>query len=252
MAEMMNRSYQPLQQAEIAAEEQARRVLMKKALGLAVLMLFVGSTTAFGQMVGNSHDFSSTNPLSADYYGVDLTSTDYDDQICVVCHAPHNVEATYEATYLWNRANTDASTYSMYSSSTLDGSAVNGTEPATESKMCLSCHDGTVGLEDFNGGTTGTVVVQDSMLSGSFAGNNLDLSREHPISLTYDVTDDGLIAVATAEGGGVNLYSDGTARIECGSCHDPHLANITAEATENAFLRVPNTQSDLCTTCHDK
>lgn len=120
--------------------------------------------------------------------------------------------------------------------------------------MCLSCHDGTIGLEDFNGTTGGTTrIVDDSVRTGVVAATNLDLSREHPISLTYDVTDTGLIAVVTAEGNGVNLYTDGgPARVECGSCHDPHLQNITAEATEDYFLRVDNDQSALCTTCHDK
>ena len=97
---------------------------MKKALGLAVIMLFVGSTSVFGQaaMGGDSHDFSSTGPA----VNPNLTETLYDDQICVVCHAPHLDESdavivAYEATYLWNRANSDATTYSMYDSNTIDG-----------------------------------------------------------------------------------------------------------------------------------
>ena len=229
---------------------------MKKALGLAVLMLFAVSTAAFGQaaMAGDSHDFSSTGVAIGN---PNLTGALYDDQICVVCHAPHLDESNavivaYEATYLWNRANSDATTYSMYDSNTIDGSAE--LVPATESKMCLSCHDGSVGLEDFDGNVGGVGFVDDSAKAGTLTGTNLDLSREHPISLTYDdAADTGLIAPATAETDGVNLYTDGgTPRVECGSCHDPHLQNIDVEATEDNMLRVPNAQSALCTTCHDK
>lgn len=33
--------------------------------------------------------------------------------------------------------------------------------------------------------------------------------------------------------------------VECASCHDPHSSNTT-------FLRIPNTQSAVCLTCHNK
>jgi len=33
--------------------------------------------------------------------------------------------------------------------------------------------------------------------------------------------------------------------VECASCHDPHSTNTT-------FLRIPNTQSAVCLTCHNK
>ena len=33
--------------------------------------------------------------------------------------------------------------------------------------------------------------------------------------------------------------------VECASCHDPHTENTT-------FLRIPNTQSAVCLTCHNK
>ena len=40
--------------------------------------------------------------------------------------------------------------------------------------------------------------------------------------------------------------------VECGSCHDPHNVDsgLTAETVQ--FLRVANTSSVVCTTCHDK
>jgi hypothetical protein len=39
--------------------------------------------------------------------------------------------------------------------------------------------------------------------------------------------------------------------VECGSCHDPHNAS-TATLSSVAFLRIDNTNSQICTTCHLK
>ena len=39
--------------------------------------------------------------------------------------------------------------------------------------------------------------------------------------------------------------------VECGSCHDPHN-DTTAGANSVAFLRINNTASQICTTCHVK
>lgn len=43
--------------------------------------------------------------------------------------------------------------------------------------------------------------------------------------------------------------------VECGSCHDPHNSstfNGTAPNLSVSFLRIPNTNSQICTTCHLK
>lgn len=39
--------------------------------------------------------------------------------------------------------------------------------------------------------------------------------------------------------------------VECGSCHDPHN-DLSAGPTSVAFLRINNTASQICTTCHVK
>jgi hypothetical protein len=41
--------------------------------------------------------------------------------------------------------------------------------------------------------------------------------------------------------------------VECGSCHDPHNSQTGVDPTASvAFLRVLNTDSQICTTCHIK
>ncbi|MFQ5494707.1 MAG: hypothetical protein ACE5EX_04940, partial [Phycisphaerae bacterium] len=62
-----------------------------------------------------------------------------EQEICVFCHAPHN---TGPMRPLWNRDVSPAS-YQIYQSSTLDASPG---QPTGSSKLCLSCHDGTIAL----------------------------------------------------------------------------------------------------------
>ena len=40
--------------------------------------------------------------------------------------------------------------------------------------------------------------------------------------------------------------------VECGSCHDPHNSGTFAANVSVAFLRISNTDSQICTTCHLK
>jgi hypothetical protein len=40
--------------------------------------------------------------------------------------------------------------------------------------------------------------------------------------------------------------------VECASCHNPHNASTFIADESVSFLRIPNNNSNLCTTCHDK
>jgi len=52
-------------------------------------------------------------------------------------------------------------------------------QPDGVSKLCLSCHDGTVALDSY-GGVNGSTIITGSALLGT------DLSTSHPISMKYD------------------------------------------------------------------
>lgn len=125
-------------------------------------------------------------------------------QVCVFCHTPH--AATSGVTPLWNRALSNA-TYSVYTSSSLDAEAIQGLldQPGGSSKLCLSCHDGTLAIGNVNvlGGqgsptTQGTISIP---MTGTGAGGvmpggagtatgftrnlGVDLTNDHPISVNY-------------------------------------------------------------------
>ena len=222
--------------------------LQRAYLAVASLLLVFGATTAqaaLGTIVGSKHDFSSTSASA--FKGTS-------NQTCVYCHAPHNTGATL----LWNRA-ANSATYTLYNAAI--SSTINATvgQPGAVSKLCLSCHDGAVAVDNFGGATGGTNKVTGKPNLGS------DLSNDHPIGFVYNAglvtSDPGLRAVSTSVTiGAANtgtleakmlFGATGAATVECASCHDVHNST-SGTAVEAKLLRVTTASSALCTTCHVK
>ena len=206
--------------------------------GVAATALLFAQLASAGTITGSAHDFSTDGWAGG--------------EICKACHAPHNNLNT-AGSLLWNHALTTA-TYTLYSSPSMN--ATPG-QPSGTSKLCLSCHDGTVALDSF-GGVTGTTVIDGDANLGTAFGN------DHPISITYDAalaTTDGSLATpatATVTIGSGSQTRTGTVqallltadRVECASCHDVH--NTYTAGTGGALLKVSNANSALCLTCHTK
>jgi hypothetical protein len=125
-----------------------------------------------------------------------------------------------------------------------------------EGAECLGCHAPGAPL---GGGATSFV---------TFAIGT-DLSNDHPVGVTLPTGEDWKVPGGTknnikyfdANGdnalskGDIRFYDTGEgAEVECASCHDPHgVPSGTASSTFNAtFLRVSNTGSAVCLTCHNK
>jgi len=117
-------------------------------------------------------------------------------------------------------------------------------QPNNQSKLCLSCHDGTVAIDSYGGITTGTIFIN----SAAPVNIGTDLSNDHPVSFTYNTalaTADGELRDPTATPAVSALLFSG--RVECASCHDPHgVTGVTK------LLRMSNASSALCLTCHIK
>jgi predicted CXXCH cytochrome family protein len=226
-----------------------------KAAWLMVALVTTGAllatpTTVFAQ---NDDVASTKHNLSTSSSGgppTGATLVDY-GEICVYCHTPHGGQVDAP---LWNRA-FSAATYQMYSSSTID-MTMDG-QPTGISLACLSCHDGTIGLDvitnppnSFGGSVPGTTPGTNTMPSSSFAFLDTDLRNDHPISVVYDPAQDPMFNTeASILAAGVQLYTDNTSpgnKVQCASCHNPH------NNTNVPFLRIDNAGSALCTTCHIK
>jgi predicted CXXCH cytochrome family protein len=158
-------------------------------------------------------------------------------EICKFCHAPHHTPMTP----LWNRNLSDAG-YVTYHSPT--AAALPG-QPTGSSKLCLSCHDGTIAL-----GRILTEPMPIPMSGGDRPSGrkNLgtDLSDDHPISMSYQ---QALSANPTryhplfGQAGPVQLDDNGM--VQCTSCHDAHNNQF------GDFLVMDNREGRLCSTCHN-
>ena len=198
--------------------------------GLIIIMLICQS--ALGQtIVGSAHDFSNDNWNTT-------------GQICLVCHAAHNADVAVSNAPLWNHETTTA-TFTTYNSATMQ--ATTG-QPDASSKLCLSCHDGTVAVDNFGGETGGTHFLTGNTLLGT------DLSDDHPLSFVYDPSlasaDGGLHDPTTTNSGlGGTITQDMLIdnKVQCASCHDVHNGSGVTK-----LLRKTNNGSELCLTCHNK
>ena len=245
-------------------------------LGIALLL---GSgaiaLAAIAPDVANTrHNLSASNAITAaagSSFGTTVKATS-ETQICVFCHTPHAATAGQVAP-LWNRELSNQ-TYTFYSSSSIDAYSASGvpalppTAAGIGSKLCLSCHDGTlaIGTVGVLNNAPGNIAMQgvigaSGVMPDSTTPNTgftrkigIDLSNDHPISFTFDST------VASADG---ELYTPGASgvavanrvrgqpvpqfplinnQLECITCHDPHLKSdqtdpISGEPINNKFLR---------------
>jgi predicted CXXCH cytochrome family protein len=205
------------------------------------------------------HNFSVSSSRPGTAATLPGTFVDY-GEICVYCHTPHG--GNYDQGPLWNR-DAPAASYQMYNEASNTGQSdldmsFAGT-PNGVSAACLTCHEGTMGVDVVvnapNTAWTGTA-DQGSNMAAMFttSPDNLkvigaDLRNDHPISMVYDPAQDDQfrdLAVVT-NGDRLKLFGGGvgTGTVECATCHNPHTAYET-------FLRIPNAASALCLTCHTK
>ena len=216
--------------------------MFRKLVGLLTLTvsgLFL-SSAAFAAIATTAHDFS----------GADLTGSGQTDQICVVCHAPHN-NLNVDGKLLWNREAVTSTSYTAYDSPTLDGAS---SGPGATSLLCLGCHDGTIAVDNYGTITTGNQKINGTNFGGlqEFSTN---LSQDHPIGITYDITDTTgdaeLKDPSTATFGTGTVVNDYMAggKVECETCHDVHATDSVASTP---LLIVTNVGSAICTACHDK
>ncbi len=197
--------------------------ILTLALVLVVMIVFSQSALAQAAMAGSPHDLTSTG-LST-YKGSK-------QEVCVYCHTPHNSAST---TLLWNKDAASTTGYTYYETQNSQTSSLTG-----NSLLCLSCHDGTTAApSDLNAQsvTGGTVLSGSAVLSSNF-------TDDHPVGVTYATAEAAGGYVATGSLTGVKLVGG---NVECASCHDPHAATSVTH-----MLRVANTDSDLCTSCHTK
>ena len=126
---------------------------------------------------------------------------------------------------------------------------------------CLACHSPNAGIvgagaADFTAAYLGTDLRNDHPVGVIYpAVNGVGTDFKRPFGQSgstsfFDANSNGLL-----DKGDVRLYSEsGVAQVECGSCHDAHGVESAGAGSvfKPTFLRVLNTNSALCLTCHNK
>jgi len=133
--------------------------------------------------------------------------------------------------------------------------------PSDRSRLCLSCHDGTIGLDavtnrpnSYTGPAPANHTIDEC--EGCHSGGNPagglnwegvwfrpDMRDQHPFSIVYDPTrrPGEFRSAIGGSVGGLPLFQG---KVECATCHEPHSQQ------NRYFLRLPNVGGSLCLACH--
>ncbi len=209
------------------------------AVGLLIPSYGGGASTS---ILDSPHNLSVSSTGKVEYSSVRET------RVCIFCHTPHHAtvdrsvpEYPEVVAPLWSRDLPNVSTYTPYDSPSIKNKPG---LPTGSSRLCLSCHDGTIALGVLNGGFLLDAALHSmNHAYDSYLGS--DLSTTHPISMSYF---DGL---STPE------YVDPVTLdkriklvenvVECTACHNAHNNQY------GNFLVLDNSLgSPLCTACHNK
>jgi hypothetical protein len=255
--------------------------------GLMGGMAYAGALAGTG-INGSMHDMNNT-----------VTGHTDDKMLrsCVFCHTPHNASATTVGVTapLWNRADTTLTfaQYGWVAPANFAGAnmtIMDGTAGPT--KLCLSCHDGSIAADSHRGTGAGnnSAVAGTLTLTSANHAYVRDLTVTHPIGFKYSdayaargagqlVPEtsgfiDGTVAntalLTTGAQAGFNTNSRAaltltTTKIAdtlysgvmtCATCHDVHNSVNAKPAagspTYNYFIRAQEEGSAICLSCHVK
>jgi len=201
-----------------------------RSVACLLIALLAGAGAASADIVNTLHNLTPTGPgvvKNPDPVG-----------LCRFCHTPHRAAQTIG---LWNR-NLPAQAYDVYDSTTI---VADIGQPTGASRLCLSCHDGTIAVGDVLHAPGETIAPLPPLQGRTLLGT--DLRDDHPISFIFDesvASNNGELVSPSALVGPVQLDAGG--RLQCTSCHNPH------SDTFPKFLVTTLQNAALCVTCHQK
>jgi len=191
------------------------------------LVLLPAFASGAGDIRQSRHNLSVSGPGSVKALA--------EGRSCVFCHVAHSGVGAGE-----NRPDSGVQ-HRPYQSGTLSSEAAPRATGA--SRMCLSCHDGTVavgrtvkfGEIRMRGGASGRVEGKANL--------GFDLSASHPVSFRARHT--GRTRDPRRDEG---VPLDRQGMVQCTSCHDPHVED--ADPQQKKFLVKANRGAALCLSCH--
>ncbi len=219
-------------------------------LFLTILLSFGFSVASFATIVNSPHNLAGRPGVVTQ-----------NGEVCIYCHSPHVEDITVIADYnpLWSGGVQTSTTFTPYTSATMDAD-MTGDPLVGPTRLCISCHDGTIAIDSALAASPGTRMIVPPRNIGGIIGGGPNqrpgdsLNRDHPVGFDYiaAAAADAEIQPATAAFGNGTisdyLFSSGTEEImTCATCHDVH-----EWGPGHMFLLVDNAGSALCLSCHDK
>ena len=175
-------------------------------------------------------------------------------EVCKFCHIPHSAVVNQP---LWGHVLSDVKGYQTPKVRRRGGRVETGPQPGGASRLCLSCHDGTVALGEIGRSRRPIAMAGAQRLGQGRRGYlGTDLSGAHPISIpmpdTTDVDDAADMGVRPA-GAIVSdpaVHLDNNRLMQCTTCHDPHSdSNYQPGRTPHFWVR--STVTEVCLSCHE-
>lgn len=174
-------------------------------------------------------------------------------QVCKFCHVPHNAMTPSP---LWGHTLSNA----RYDVPVLRAAGQGpAPQPDGSSRLCLSCHDGTIALGDVAGEAIPIRMAGTNQLGRGRRGFlGTDLSGSHavsfvvpdgnPLSSDDGDSDMGLRSLAAIRADR-EVKLDARGKMQCTTCHDPHADRYYQPGRVPRFW-VKSTVDEVCLTCH--
>jgi predicted CXXCH cytochrome family protein len=241
-----------------------RIILGGLAIGATVMLL---PSSSKATIVGSLHDFySNTNAWIGGSPGwISGTRTN----VCGECHTIHHApDPSKGPLWIHTPSSQTYKTYDQAGSDTFDQLGLTVTL-GSSSKACLSCHDGTVAINDQTSLINGPSGTSTNQLKGGVGVfltdavipiNNNDLTHMHPIGVSYTAASAAVPAgdlKATSStfpntAGNLTVLAQlkGVNRtVECSTCHDIHR---TRGGSSTSGIYTVASGQNLCLGCHNK
>jgi hypothetical protein len=176
-------------------------------------------------------------------------------EVCKFCHIPHNAVVPEP---LWGHALSKVAQYKVPRIRRGGKVGEPAPQPDGSSRMCLSCHDGTVALGKIAGKSKRVKMAGAERLGPGQKGFlGTDLSGSHPISFVVPDGDPGgadgardmVIKPLPANESAGGALLDNKGKMQCTTCHDPHSDQYYQLDRVPHFWARP-TVEEVCLTCH--
>ena len=212
--------------------------LATKIFIVIICVLSCGGVFGSGSIVTTKHNLSTS--------GKGEIKSATESEVCIFCHSSHNTSGEGP---LWNHETTSPVRFKTYDRTTMSSRAE---QPNGSTKLCLSCHDGTIAVGAIRGlsrpipmrnvGNEGEIPLSRTSHIGT------DLSGTHPVSVKYQeataLADDHLRWPPFDPERKVG--ADAAGYVQCTSCHDPH---DDSKSAKYPFWKKA-TFDEVCDVCH--